>query len=531
MSEKQQTENTRHETQCLLENEVWDERVMYYAPGAVRSYASPEDIARALSRPAGRFRSPLSWRERALLWLTAAVPRFDPLRLGEHLIAPVKSVAPDYPWQVLVRYLVREGVLVSAEAWRASFAHDEPKMVTVRLPLKLGSGDNLTGTGNSPDFETAYSKAIGEGLERFILASTKRYRLRVAQVASIAQLWHQKKVFLNPESITQFSPEQRERDTTLDFDRETLWSWVIGTRLSDHRRTLLPAQSVSFNRFRSRGKSEPFLREQNTNAAAGGFTLTEALVSGIREAIERDGFLIYWLNSIAPPVIDTVHCVDEELQTLLATVQRYQLEPVFLNTTTDLGVPSCVCIIIDRGTGGPSVVLGGGSGFDIAQMLKTSLFEALSVHRGREVPDDPIELGEAYQPFIDGSIDLSRRIRFWKNPESFSRIEFFLRGKKQSLAEAFPGVRTFDTPTAELAALEQRLRTLGTGYEVYYYEHRYRILEKIGYHVVKVIIPELVHLYLYEHRASLGATRLKTVPTKLGYETAQEWNPWPHPFP
>ncbi len=389
----------------------------------------------------------------------------------------------------------------------------------------------MTGTGNSFDFDTAYSKAIGESVERFFLMSTPVHRPRVVRHASVARLKRHGVRFLHPEKVTQFTLEQRQANPRLAFTDETEWAWSKGAQVGSRRSILIPAQSVSFGWFRPRGRKESVLRDRNTNAAAGGFTLIEALISGTHEAIERDGFMIYWLNRLAPPVVDVSSCTDKDFQQLIAKLRRYRCELVFLNITTDIGVPACAAVIIDRGKDGPSVALGGGCSFDRATMLKSALFEALAVRRERGDQDLVAELEDGYAPFTESAVNLVKRIRLWRNPKMFQHFEFFLSGPKQSLTEAFGESRTFATPEAELEHLRARLASMGPGYEIYYHEHQHRILDRIGYHVVKVIIPELVHLYLNENMACLGASRLRTVPSKLGHAMAKEWNPWPHPFP
>ncbi len=519
------------ETSELLKSEMWDSRQMSLSSQGGRTYVSLQDIARALLRSPGRFRSPLAWHERLKLLFTVWWPGFDPLKLANHFLREQVNAVPDYPWQVLIRYLVREGVIASPGNFRASFAHSDPKYHVARFLLKLTRGEPTTGTGNSLDFETALSKGIGESLERFFLMANSVYSPRVTRHASVKRLEKHRVRFLHPESLTQFTTEQRQASPRLAFTDTTEWAWAAGAQVGDRRSILIPAHCVSFGHFGSRGRRDPVLRDRNSNAAAGGFTLVEALVSGIHEAIERDGFMIFWLNRIAPPVLDVSACSDRDFQRLLERVNRCRLEAIFLNITSDIGVPAVTCALIDRGAKGPSLCIGSSCGTDIPHILRRALFEALSVQRGREDLTQSYTLDNNYEPFVDAKIDLGRRVRIWKDPTNFHRFEFFLSGSKQTLAEAFGESRHFASSEDELEYLRARLASMGPGYEIYYHEHRHRILDRIGYHVVKVIIPELVHLYLNENRACLGAKRLRTVPPKLGYAVAKEWNPWPHPFP
>lgn len=518
-------------TPVLLARESWDECSSYVPQTERMADLRPRTIAQALLRNPGRFRSPLSLWERWKLRLYEASLELDFFRITESLVFPTSAPKPDYPWQILVRYLARQGIIVDERTWQALFFHDDIKFISIRFVLPQITPGKIVATGNGLQFEAAFSKAIGEVLERFFLLKSETYRVPIDRRASAASLRRIGTRFVEPSMLSQFTPEQIATSPWMAFDDESRFAWVKGKAVDDGRAILLPAQSIAIEAFAYRGVSEPLLREQNSNGAAGGFTLTEAVLSGIYEAVERDGFLIYWLNALAPPVIDVSASEDEELQELLLWAARYRFEPYFLNTTTDIGIPSCVCVLVDRGPSGPNVTVGGGCGFNPVDIVKKSLLEAVMVRRGADRSSPDVTLKTDYQPFREARIGLSERMKLWNNPTMFPKIEPFLTGPSQTLSEAFPSARDFASREAEYAHVRDVFRRLGPDYGIYYHEKRHRILNTLGYHVVKVVIPALVSIYLKEISPPLGAKRLKEVPPKLGHEAAKVWNPWPHPIP
>ena len=124
------------------------------------------------------------------------------------------------------------------------------------------------------------------------------------------------------------------------------------------------------------------LAQPDTNGGAGHFTRDEAILAALLELIQRDGFLIYWLNSLSPKVLDVSTVVGPEIKDYLKYLRRYRMEYYFLNITTDIGVPSCACVLIDAAGEEPIITVGGGSGFSLKELIYQSAGEALAIHAG-----------------------------------------------------------------------------------------------------------------------------------------------------
>lgn len=112
-----------------------------------------------------------------------------------------------------------------------------------------------------------------------------------------------------------------------------------------------------------------------------------------------------------------------------------------------------------------------------------------------------------------------------------NNFSFFLSGKTMTFSEFARNGSLGSDEEQQLAALIKTLSDNGPGFEPYYFAAQNEILDDVGYHAVKVIVPELIPLHLNEWNAATGARRIHTGFEKLGHTPAVELNPLPHPFP
>jgi ribosomal protein S12 methylthiotransferase accessory factor len=326
-----------------------------------------------------------------------------------------------------------------------------------------------------------------------------------------------------------FSEEQKKDNPKLRFNGESVFCWEKAKRFSTGETIYLPAQTIYWT---YQNDYEPLLGETNTNGAGGWFTEEGAILSGIYEIIQRDSFLIYWLNELTPKTVDPETVPDEDFQSLLAESKRYGFEIYCLNITADTGVPAFAVVISDSSGKGPRFCLGAGCQANPARALHRALEEAWSVYYWIRPLPPFSALDESYQPFKEKRIKQDERLRLWANPEMADRFKFLISGKKESFADIdFNYPKEFASQKEELDFLVKRIEKLGSGYEVYYFLPQHSVLSEIGYYSAQVIIPRFMPLYIFEIDIPLNSPRLKEVPPKLGLKAAKNINPLPHPFP
>ncbi len=399
------------------------------------------------------------------------------------------------------------------------------------FPVGVTDGSRIKaafGHGFGKNLANTFSKLIGETLERyFTCIYSKKNFIR----GSSEDLKNKRLSAMNLDFLAGFDNWQKKYNPSLAFNKTSVFFWEKAVRFSTGKSVYIPAQLLHWN-YLLEG-NEPCLGEFNTNAAGGWFSLEGAILSGLYELVQRDGFLIHWLNKITPFKVDPHTVPDEKFQELLAESERYGFKIHCLNVTSDIAIPAFAVVVEDSSGKSPKYSLGGGCQADPSRALYRALEEAWSVYYWirayRQVEFNIDE--KTYSPFVS-PVSQENRLSLWANPEMARHYQFFISGKEIPFSEmnfVFP--RKFSSGKEELKEAVSRMESFGDGYEVYYYKASHPILNELAYFSAQVVVPKLVPLYLYEQNAPLGAKRLKEVPVKLGFAAAKEFNMWPHPFP
>lgn len=505
----------------------------FFIPRSARLLESAREATSGMQ--AGRYKLPLSVHDQLLARLHQKLRDSTAIDTGD---SSAVLATPSYPvprgWRMILEYLHGIGMLKHPYATFDRIFNDEPKIYALRLwanPSPTDGGSMISNGGYSRgvshDFEEAMSKVIGEVLERY---PQTLYRNKDLHRASVASLRKKRSIFLDPSLADHWSPWQKKRFPSRNFDENSVFSFVKGVSLMRSGSAYIPAQMVYLNyRF---AENEPVLRHPNSNGAGGMFTHEEAILSGLYELIQRDAFLTKWLAGITPRQIELSTLKNPNIQNLLRNFERYHLEVHVVETISDLAVPAFVAVIINRTGVGPAVTLGGGCGFDQEKAILRALSESIGVRnwlrlQRREHKEDPLPSVKGREPFTD-DWGPSKRLLLWYDIESIKEIDFFLNGK--SVALDYGKNRSFESPHEELAHLVDLFKLRGDEYEIFVHRARHEALDMLGYHSVKVCVPALLPLYLMETYAPLGAKRLAEAQKEAGKE-GSPITPYPHPFP
>jgi ribosomal protein S12 methylthiotransferase accessory factor len=375
--------------------------------------------------------------------------------------------------------------------------------------------------GFSDDYDHAMAKVVGECLERtsllyFRMADLVRGSPRALRRAGMR--------FVPPERLSVFAPWQLERRPELRFEDDSPFAWVPCASLLSSETVLVPAQLIYWTYPVAFGDTpEPLLRELNTNGAGGFYSIEGAIVSGLLECIQRDGFFRHWLRRIPPPRIDPADMGQERTKRLIAQAREVGLETLFFDITSELGVPTCLCVLVRQDGEMPHVSMGASCRIDGETALHDALLEAASVHHVLAQVPERFRLPENYERFTDPTVSTMQRLAFWANPDHGKHLDAFLGGSAESVG-AF--CRVPSPPKDARASLEFVLSVLRRhGLDAYSFHVQHPVLDELGYATARVVVPGLVPMYCEERNAPLGLPRLQT---QAGPE---DWPPWPHPFP
>ncbi|MFA7319794.1 MAG: YcaO-like family protein [Parcubacteria group bacterium] len=414
---------------------------------------------------------------------------------------------------------------------------DEPFIhrfsITTQTTKQAGSGADFFSE------RSAIWKAIGEATERDLWATENDI------LKSVLHLPYEKIAAqaLDIFKLAGFSEEQKRLDPRLSFNEKTVFGWISATSLSGHpskEKIFCPAQLVNSHYFKKNvidGKTskEPILRRCITTGVATSGILEEAIVKGILEVIERDAYIIAYLNKISPLVIDFEHLSfqDTDLEKVFKMFRRYHLEAYLLKLPTDFSVPVVSAIILDKSGQGPAFVIGNSAKLDLKSAILGALTEALSIRLSLRRDWETKKVSPLPELEKFGQYD---RMIYWARPENSARLDFMIRGEKVKIdlsatgnffdnAQEIKDRKYFQRKLEELVGELQK-----KSYKACYVELSNKAVQKLGLHCVQVVIPELQPIHLEERFPCFGGKRLQEVPKLLGYAPAEKINQEPHPF-
>lgn len=331
---------------------------------------------------------------------------------------------------------------------------------------------------------------------------------------------------LNPQIFIPFSADQLKvkRNSKLFIKETDIFYWGKVINLADKKEYLIPAQLI-YTKFID--KNEKIIRFPISTGAAANFSLDSALYNGICEIVERDSFMIMYLNKVCRSRINLRLIKDGRIQKILLKAKRYLLDVYMFDITTNLNIPSFLCVVIDNSGYGLSVSTGLKSDLDPVVAMLGSLQEAFHT---RSWIRSCVEIGDI-NPEIKANETSSIKDRgaFWFKVNQIKNLNFLLNLPEKRYV--------FDKkiPVDDLSKLSIAANTIyKQDMHIYYKDLTAKELKGFNYYVVKVIIPELQPLYLNDRYPYLGNKRIYTVPVELDLlkrpHNVSELNMYPHPF-
>lgn len=288
-------------------------------------------------------------------------------------------------------------------------------------------------------------------------------------------------------------------------------------------------------------KDQKLKRQSTTSGSAGHFDYSKALLGAWLELIQRDAFLVHWLNTISPKKIRVdVSLLSDggDLKKTIKELDKYMLEYYFLDITTDIAVPACACVVVSASPTGKRMSLGASAGFDGEALLASAAHEALVVLNGYYGADH-VQLSAEYIPFKDPNLDRDARLSLYLSDHISDKWNFLIASPKEIQLKEFCSLQNTlqdlqNDTSAQLAYLKSVFKEfykLNPNYDVYSYEIKNKLLSEFGYTVVRVLCDGLYPLYLKENFADPDHPRLKEFVERCGLQEYAKLNIWPHPFP
>lgn len=125
--------------------------------------------------------------------------------------------------------------------------------------------------------------------------------------------------------------------------------WIDGRRVADGARVAVPYEAVSLD-FTLPPELVPLGLCRDSNGLAGGNTVTEALVHGLCELIERDAAALWDLRPAEEQASTRIDVSTVDDPVALELLERYgtaKVEVALFDMTSDIGVPAVLCHIVE----------------------------------------------------------------------------------------------------------------------------------------------------------------------------------------
>ncbi|RDI72903.1 YcaO-like family protein [Halopelagius longus] len=339
--------------------------------------------------------------------------------------------------------------------------------------------------GVDPDWDAAFMKALGEGLERYCAGVYRSSEFTVAPERTRA----------NPVSPSRFVRPDSYRAP----DPEEPIPWVEGERLETGEEVSLPAEFVHYPPPNERHK--PSI----TTGLGLGNSGVEALLSGLYEVVERDATMLSWYSTFDPLALDVE---DEGYAELEKRARAENLTATPLLVTQDVDVP-VVAAAVHRDGEWPNFAVGSGASLDPADAARSALAEALQnwMELRAMGPEQAAEEGGAIGAYADF-------------PEAAR--EFVDAGPAVPASSVGPD--EMPTGEAELDAVVERVAD--GGLDAYAARTTTADVERLGFEAVRVAIPEAQPLFQGD---PFFGDRAASVPEEMGFEPRLD-GPY-HPYP
>ncbi|WP_255195766.1 YcaO-like family protein [Halorarius litoreus] len=338
--------------------------------------------------------------------------------------------------------------------------------------------------GVSPDWDAAFMKALGEGLERYAAGV---YRTGDFERAVADEL---------PAAV---SPDTFVTSPRFDPASDDPLFWTQGEHLGSGTTVHLPAEFVVF--------PPPNVRHRPaiTTGLGLGNGGVEAILSGLYEVVERDAAMLAWYSTFEPLGLDVRGA---GFETLTRRARSEDLSVTALLLTQDVDVP-VVAACVHRDGDWPRFAAGMSADLDPVAAATGALEEALQ---------NWMELrGMGRDGATEESGAIGHHADFPDSTQQFVSPETIIPASSVGPDESFEG-------EAELAELVARVTDAGL--DPYASRLTTRDLESLGFEAVRVVVPSAQPLFTDD--AYFGE-RAERVPEELGFEPRLDREH--HPFP
>jgi ribosomal protein S12 methylthiotransferase accessory factor len=382
----------------------------------------------------------------------------------------------------------------------------------------------LAGGSDAEDDAQALTAALAEALERYLWFTATDYY--DAPVRATEKEIAKKGAYTPVAFFAGFSEKQRLENPKRELSNDTAFLWIRGYSLVSGKKTYVPAQTVSAAQRWFTTHKEPVIRPDITTGLATWTTLVGARVRGALEVIERDAFMIMWLNQLTLPRINLapVRAGNKKIARLIDSCERYHFKIHAVRLLTDAPAHA-ICAVVEDVTGhAPRYSFGIRAAQTLDHAIESAIIEAL---RARDRYRREFSSKSKWDPKTKAAdIGHTERIYYWGVGDRWKRLSFICAGTLEE-PESTPWQN--DSESEYLERIAQWCRK--EKYECVSVSLGKSKKNPTSLSVETVVIPQLQPIYILEHMQTLGGMRIRDVPQKFGYTPRSEpFHEEPQPF-
>jgi ribosomal protein S12 methylthiotransferase accessory factor len=396
---------------------------------------------------------------------------------------------------------------------QATLSHFDFRSAPLRDRLASGKGETE---------EEAAASALGEAVEHYCAAIPDVAAARRAAFAALGGS------AVTPPECVLYAESQYRRPgwPYARFHSEVPIAWTAMRELAGGEAVWAPSSLVYLS---WPAAAEEHFCPATSNGLAAGPDLPSAIFAGLCELIERDAFLITWMNRLPAPELEWRGAGGVE-ESIVRHYARFGIEVRVFALPSDLGVPVMMAIAGDRSGAGPAAVVGLGCHPRPRTALRKALFEVCQVRPG-EVQRFRQDGAHARLAAYEDVHTLEDHSAFVSAPQRRGELAFLLDNGRS--------VRLADLPDGGGVRAEEALVHIGgaiaaAGCRALYADLTTPDVAGCGLKVVRTIVPGLQPMHFGYGEERLGGRRLYELPARLGYRATPageaDLNPCPHPL-
>ena len=322
---------------------------------------------------------------------------------------------------------------------------------------------------------------------------------------------------IDPRTVVSYHEQQyRKKNFPLrPFDEQHQYLWTNGSNVISGETVYILADCIFFPYF----PRTPRYTMANSSGTAARFDRDEAIRHATLELIERDAFVIVWLNRLRMPNIST-RSLPEFIQKRIREMEKTGFRIVVKNFTLDLAP---VIFVFAQNEKLTTTICAACSSFDVVSAISHAMeeVEAAAYCRLRNRTVESITPLKVQRTYHHGDL--------YKQPRFFQQADFLAAG---SIVSRFADVTKKTSKSWE--ELLERFETVGFSLLTVSLIPDDQFLDFQIPRVEKVLIPGTAPMSFGYGLEPCGMERVYSLPARLGYKKTKlgysELTKFPHPY-